>query len=46
MWVCALTGDIRVREPPALMGLCWMGEGPVEYGKCDCCGVEEGCELL
>ena len=42
---CDTAGDILAMEPPALIGLCWVGDGPVEYGKEDCCGVVEGCEL-
>jgi len=37
-------GDIFEIEPPALIGLCEIGEGPVVYGNVACCGVDEGCE--
>jgi hypothetical protein len=36
---CETAGDIRGIELPALIGLwlcCWVGEGPVEYGKLGC----------
>lgn len=33
-WVTA--GDILGTEPTALIGLCCVGDGPVEYGKEAC----------